>query len=142
MYQIKPSRGPSLFGAIFGLLIGVPFMIFWLSKASEGGVPSFGIFFGIAAFILLLVQIFLGFYNASAKDRIAHYDITSKGEESDTLDRLLKSSNEAREASSPELKSGSEKERFCPFCGACLARYFKFCHRCGKEQPSSTDGRN
>ena len=46
MYSVKPGRGPSLLGAVAALVIGVPFVIFWISKAAEMKAPGFFVFFG------------------------------------------------------------------------------------------------
>jgi hypothetical protein len=134
MYSIKPGRGPSLFGAIFALIVGVPFVIFWITVASKSGAPGFLVFFGIAFLIVVLVSVFRGFYNATSKNRISEYDITTKDEESDPMDRLISGPSNSG-SSSADVK----EKRFCPFCGTEHDSEFRFCPKCGKAQPADNN---
>jgi hypothetical protein len=128
MYSIKPGRGPSMMGAIIGLVIGVPFVLFWIGGASRIGAPPFFVFFGIAFLVVLLINVAMGFYNGMAKNRISQMDITTSAEEPDPLNRVAQAPPNAQ----PPLPGES---RFCPFCGRVLEQEFKFCPACGKAAP-------
>ena len=131
MYSIKPGRGPSMFGAIFALVLGVPFAIFWISQAVKMGAPGFMVFFGIAFLIAILFNVVRGFYNATSKDRISDYDITTQAEESDPMNRLAGCPTNAGSGS-----AGLTAQRYCPYCGAEHESGFGFCPKCGKPQPT------
>jgi hypothetical protein len=139
MYSIKPGRGPSIIGAVAALVIGVPFVIFWISQASQMGAPGFFIFFGFGFLVLLLVQIGKGFYNATSANRVSEFDITTQREETDPFDRLAPGFPGAGPASATApFTSKSSANCFCPFCGTELARDFRFCPKCGKPQEKSS----
>jgi hypothetical protein len=55
MHGIRPRRGKSATGAIISLVIGVPFVLFWITGAGKAGAPPFFIFFGFAFLVVLLV---------------------------------------------------------------------------------------
>ena len=93
MYSIKPGRGPSLFGAILALIAGVPFMIYWIASTIKDGAPGFFVFMGFVGLILVSVVAFIGFYNATSKNRISQFDITTKNEEFDPMDCLVSRSS-------------------------------------------------
>jgi hypothetical protein len=131
MYSIKPGRGPSLFGAIFALVLGVPFTIFWIVGAGKSGAPGFFVFFGIIFLVVILGRVFIGFYNATSKNRISQYDIATKNEESDPMDCLVSGSS-----NSGSSGTGMAEKRFCPFCGTEHDIGFQFCPKCGKTQPT------
>ena len=120
-----------MFGAIFALVLGVPFVIFWISKAIQMGAPGFMVFFGIVFLIVILANVFRGLYNATSKNRISEYDITTKVEESDPMDRLVRDSETVDSSG-----SGLTAKRFCPFCGAEHDANARFCPKCGKPQSS------
>ena len=134
MYSVKPGRGPSLIGAILALVVGVPFVLFWIGTASKMGAPGFFVFFGIMMLVAILVSVFIGFYNATSRDRISQFDITTKTEESDPFDRLVQTAPPEGQSGAPSPKQPAAAKPFCPYCGASLAQEFKFCPECGKPQ--------
>ena len=134
MYSLKPGRGPSLIGAVVALVIGVPFCIFWISIAVTKHAPVFFVFFGLAFLVLTLVMVGMGFYNATSRNRISQYDITSSGEERDPFERLASSPTSGSDPGSASAGGAHPAEGFCPFCGAKLDRGFNYCPKCGKPQ--------
>lgn len=135
MYSVKPGRGPSLLSAILALVIGVPFALFWLGTASRIHAPRFFIFFGIVFLLVLVASAFIGFYNATSKDRMSQFEITTPREERDPFDRLAPPPPPASGATAPAAQAVSAKQ-FCPFCGTQLGEGFNFCPKCGKPQPA------
>ena len=133
MFSVKPGRGPSLIGAIFGLVLGVPFAIFWIVTAAKMGAPGFMVFFGVIFLLAIIVQIAVGFYNSSAKNRISALDITTNQEESDPFNSLVQGDG-TNEVKHSGLEETIFEKTFCPFCGAKLDQAFKFCPKCGKPQ--------
>ncbi len=116
------------------LVIGVPFVIFWISKAAEMKAPGFFVFFGLAVLVLLVVNIGMSFYNATSRNRISQYDITTNKEEGDPFDRLAPPPARAEDAGSTSARGARSGEVFCPCCGTRLDQGFKYCPRCGKPQ--------
>lgn len=108
------------------LVVGVPFLIFWISMAYKMRAPGFFVFFGVAMLIFLVISAGIGIYNATSKDRISQYDITTPEEERDPFDRLAQSD------AKPPLK---EQAKFCPSCGTRIEKDFRFCPKCGAKQP-------
>jgi hypothetical protein len=131
MYSVKPGRGPSLMGAIIAVVVGLPCIFFFLSTAIREKAPGIIIFFCFAFLVMLLTGIFASLYNATAKNRVSAYDITTSAEESDPFACLAPSPN-----SSPATRQAVASP-FCPFCGAAVQSEFKFCPQCGKPQPES-----
>ena len=133
MYSVKPGRGPSLYGAIIALVLGVPFAIFWTSSASKMGAPPFFVFFGIVFVFLIVGQAIMGIYNATSKNRISQFDVTTDKEEGDPFQRLVTGQSQDKES------GASTAQRFCPYCGEPLKGEFRYCPKCGK--PTSEDVR-
>ena len=122
------------------LVVGIPFVIFWISTAAKAHAPGFFVFFGFVFLVALLVSVGMGFYNATSRNRISQYDITTGGEEGDPFDRLVPppaSGGDTDSATPPRTKAA---EAFCPSCGTKLDQGFNFCPKCGKprEQPSDS----
>ena len=130
MYSIKPGRGPSLLGAIMALVIGVPFALFWIAGTAKAGAPGFFVFFGVIFLIVTLVSVAVNFYNAASRNRISQFDVTTRQEESDPIERLISTDK-------PPIKTPPGAARFCPACGAGVEQSFQFCPQCGSKQPVS-----
>ncbi len=141
MYSIKPGRGPSLIGAILSLIIGVPFVLFWIGGAHKAGAPGFFVFFGVIMLAAIIITALLGLYNATARDRISEFDVTTRTEENDPFDSLAPPPPppSAHGPVSARAEQAPSK-RFCPYCGESLAQDFRFCPGCGKAQPGSASG--
>ena len=118
-------------GAIIALVVGVPFVIFWITSAAKMGAPGFMVFFGVAFFVILVIQIVKGFYNATSKDRISEIDITSDKEESDPFSRLVRKDSGIETHGSDSMEAVGANA-FCQFCGSKVGNDFKFCPKCGK----------
>lgn len=121
--------------SIMGLLLGVPFVIFWIVTASKSGAPVFFVFFGVAFLGFLVVQISIGFYNATSKNRISQVDITTDKEESDPFSCLTQK-DVTQDDQGTAIQEVIAGKTFCPFCGTKLEQAFKFCPKCGKPQPA------
>jgi hypothetical protein len=138
MFSVKPGRGPSLMGAVMMLVVGLPFSIFWIIQTSKQGAPGFFVFFGVVFLFATVVGAAINFYNATSKDRISQFDITTDKEESDPFDRLARGNSssvqESQSSAGPEIHLD---KKFCPFCGAELHSDYKFCPKCGKLEPEN-----
>lgn len=138
MYSVKPGRGPSLFGAVFGLVIGVPFMLFWIFSAMAHGAPVFFVFFGFLMLVGVIGFVVMNIYNAKAKDRLSQLDIVTQEEEGDGIAEAL--GLQERRADAQEDRQGDAQDgprkyagAFCPFCGEEAGREVDFCPHCGKD---------
>ncbi len=136
MYSVKPGRGPSLIGAILSLIIGVPFVLFWIGGAHKAGAPGFFVFFGVIMLVAIVITALLGLYNATARDRISEFDVTTNTEENDPFDSLAPPPPPPAHAQAAQASA----KRFCPYCGESLAQDFRFCPGCGKAHPGSASG--
>ncbi|MDF1799407.1 MAG: zinc ribbon domain-containing protein [Planctomycetota bacterium] len=88
MRSIKPGRGPSLVSAI-GSVIALVLVAGWIGLASSIGAPPYFLLFGFAMIVMILVGTAVNLYNATAKNRISTFDITSEDEESDPVASAL-----------------------------------------------------
>jgi hypothetical protein len=133
MYSIKPGRGPSLMGGIGGIAAAI-FGVIWTIGAASMGAPGFFVLFGVVFVGMATAGVIYNFYNATQKNRMSDFDITSANEESDPIAQALGHSSDT-----PDRKrSGSGFPRkfegdFCPFCGANVRSEFDFCPKCGKD---------
>ena len=134
MYSVKPGRGPSIMGGVGGI-IGALFGIFWTIGAVSMGAPTFFALFGIVFVVMSIVGAMYNFYNATSRNRMSSFDITTDIGERDPIEERMGIST---------LPSGSNKSGFprssrnipgeyCPFCGVKVAIDFNFCPKCGKE---------
>ncbi|HEY0454786.1 MAG TPA: zinc-ribbon domain-containing protein [Verrucomicrobiae bacterium] len=112
------------------LIVGVPFVIFWIGTAHKAGAPAFFTYFGVMMLLFLVVAVIMGFYNSQAKNRISQYDITTPEEEKDPF-------TPPANASAPPIKEDSATARFCPACGARVQKDFQYCPKCGAKQPQT-----
>lgn len=128
MYSIKPGRGPSLMGALGGIVVAIFSIAISVIAASEGG-PSIFIFFPATFAIFAIIGVIYNFYNATQKDRMSTLDITTDGEESDPVAQAMGHAPTARHA---EGNGRQLAGNFCPFCGSSVSAQFKFCPQCGK----------
>jgi hypothetical protein len=141
MYSVKPGRGPSAMGAIGGI-IAIAFGIFWIAMASSMGAPPFFIAFGVLFIVAAIAGVIYNAYNATAKDRVSNYEITTDREEQDPISRALGHGPAAPPSPPPDAAraggdSPGEGRRFegsfCPYCGAGVQGDFNFCPKCGKD---------
>lgn len=114
MKSIKPGRGPSMMEGI-GAIAGIAFCGIWMVFASRIGAPRIFVLFGLVGIVMLLVNAFYSFHNATAKKRFSSFDIAEDGEENDPLNERF-----------------GEKS-FCPYCGEKVESDHRFCSNCGKE---------
>ncbi|MHB1455081.1 MAG: zinc ribbon domain-containing protein [Saccharofermentanales bacterium] len=136
MRSIKPGRAPSMMSGVMSLAM-VAFGIFWMIMVSSMGggfFALFGIFFIIAA----IAQAVYAFKNATSKNRYSTFDITDENEEIDPLNEKFghSSPDDAEIPEQGSTESGSEDNRFCPYCGKSLQQDFEFCSKCGRKLPN------
>jgi succinate dehydrogenase/fumarate reductase cytochrome b subunit len=99
---------------------------------SSGGrqfdaMQRFGVIFLICFVGLAVAVVFYHLFNATARNRVSEFDITSGTEESDPVATAL------GHGELPASGKASDSERrFCPHCGKPTAADFQFCPRCGK----------
>lgn len=134
MYSVKPGRGPSFMGAIGGI-IGALFGVIWTVGAMSIGAPPFFALFGVLFVGMAIVSAVYNFYNATSRNRMSTFDVTTNAEESDPIADALGYRDASRQ--SPQGGSSLGPRQFpgdhCPFCGAKAGPDFDFCPKCGKD---------
>lgn len=131
MKSIKPGRGSSLEHGIGGL-IAVVFGIVWLKGAASMGAPSTMLVFGGLLVLVGILNAFLGFYNANAKNRLSEYDIVE--DEPDIFEQKLGNTQKEDTIDVVEKDANDiQKTAYCPYCGAKADENYAFCRACGKK---------
>ena len=133
MYSVKPGRGPSLMGGIGGIAVAI-FGVIWTVGAASMGAPGFFVLFGVVFIIMAIAGVIYNLYNATQKNRMSTFDITSGSEELDPIARAMGHTphgpaKDGSEGSKPRKFEGE----FCPFCGAKVTSEFDYCPKCGKD---------
>jgi hypothetical protein len=131
MYSIKPGRGPSAAGVV-GSIIAAVFGVIWTAGAASMGAPGVFIAFGVVFVLAAIGGGIYNLYNATATNRVSHFDIVHASAEPDPLSPRI---SNARTPSAPITGAVSG---FCPFCGNGLAPEFAFCPKCGKAVPPTS----
>ena len=133
MYSVKPGRGSSLIGGIFGIF----FAIFGIAFAVNvwEGAPGFAKLFLLVWIGLALSGVVGSFYNATQKNRVSSFDIVHSHEEVDPIDRALGYAPDPPRPAAPagQGTGASEKANVCPGCGTPLEPSFEFCPKCGRD---------
>ncbi|MBC2593427.1 zinc-ribbon domain-containing protein [Ruficoccus amylovorans] len=143
MYSVKPGRGPSLMGGVGGIVAAV-FGIIWTIGAASMGAPVFFTAFGAVFVLAALGMAAYNFFNATSKNRLSNFDITSGHEEHDPLAQALGYERRERHPHDHRRPPGQHQApptgnprkypgEHCPFCGAKVEPNFDFCPRCGKD---------
>jgi len=88
MYSVKPGRGPSIMGAIGGVVAAV-FAVIWTVGAASKGAPGFFVLFGVVFVIMAIAGVIYNLYNATQKNRISTFDITKGSEEPDPIAQAM-----------------------------------------------------
>jgi len=134
MHSIKPGRGSSLIGAVMGLG-AVVFGIFWTYMAYSNGAPLFFAGFGVFFVVMALVGVITSIYNATQKNRISSFDITSGSEEFDPIAKAMGfAPSRTQDDTNGTATRQYDASGFCPFCGNQVENpEHKFCARCGKK---------
>ena len=130
MYSVKPGRGPSLLGAIVGIVVAI-MGVFWTFTATSHGAPALFAVFGVFFVILALGGVLYNMFNATSPNRVSTYDITGPGEERDPVGDALIRSRPIGAETAPGLPAGSSPA-YCSGCGRKLEGSFKFCPGCGR----------
>ncbi len=139
MKSIKPGRGPSgmnFVSTIGGVIFGVLWTVCAFAMTGGGAFGLIGLIFplfGVVFVVIGIIQAVYHYKNATGKDRYSAFDITEDGEEGDPSWRWVQGA-EPWERSAPPRPPESGAE-FCPYCGAKLQEDFRFCPKCGREQP-------
>ena len=137
MYSLKPGRGPSLAGVVVGVVVFV-FGIIWTSAALSMGAPPFFVLFGIVFVLMAIGGVIYNFYNATQKNRMSTFDVTTGTEEVDPIAKAFghgpqTSSDRPDQAQSRNGRPRKFEGDFCPFCGAKAKPDFDYCPKCGKD---------
>ena len=127
MYSVKPGRGPSLMGGFAGIVAAV-FGVIWILIAGSIGAPPIIRLFGGLFVILAIGSSIYNLINATRRDRMSTFDITTGSEEQDPLTRLIRNSETNGSAGTRKYPG-----KFCPFCGVEVHEDFDFCPTCGKD---------
>lgn len=134
MYSIKPGRGPSLMGGIVGIVVAV-FGVVWTVGAMSMGAPPFFALFGLAFVGIAIAGVVYNLYNATSRNRMSSFDVTTDREEQDPIAGALGHGEPPRK--SPPKSPPAQPRKFpgdhCPFCGAKVAVDFDYCPQCGKD---------
>jgi hypothetical protein len=133
MYSVKPGRGPSMMGAVGGIVVAV-FGIVWMLGAASAGAPRPFVLFGVVFVGLALAGVAYNVYNATQKNRMSSFDVTTESEEQDPIARVL---GHAPRPPDPDETRDKKPRRFagefCPFCGAKASPEFDYCPKCGRD---------
>ena len=135
MYSIKPGRGPSLMGGVAGIIVAA-FGVIWTVVATSMGAPPLFALFGIVFVLATVAGAIYHFYNAGARNRISHFDITTDREESDPIADALGHTRPPRPSTSPRSTDADPRQipgDFCPYCGEPAEPHYDFCPKCGKD---------
>lgn len=136
MYSIKPGRGPSLMGVVGGaaaVVIGIG----WTVMAMRMGAPGFFALFGVVFVLVAVAGVVYNLANATQKNRMSSFDVTTGREEPDPIARAL--GHAPREpGAGTTAAGGADREgdgptpNFCPSCGAQLQPGDEYCRGCGR----------
>ena len=132
MYSVKPGRGPSMMGALGGVFAAI-FGVIWTVGALSMGAPCFFALFGVVFVVMALVSAVYSYHNATQKNRMSAFDITTGDAEPDPIAEALghgaSRSREKTQTQTPRRYEGG----FCPLCGASAQPEFDYCPKCGKD---------
>ena len=131
MKSIKPGRGPSMMGGLMSIAMAI-FGFLWVIVTINAGGGVFAAF-GLIFIVIAIIQAVYHFKNASGKNRYSTFDIVDGQEEPDPLHQQYGAPFEYENAES--YGPQSERNHFCPYCGAKIQNDFAFCSRCGKKLP-------
>lgn len=134
MYSIKPGRGPSLMGGIGGIIVAVVGVI-WTVVAISLGAPVVFALIGVVFTSFVIAGAVYNLYNATSRNRMSDFDITTDGEERDPIADALGHGGTSRQSPEDAMSKGPRKfpGDHCPFCGVKVAADFDYCPKCGKD---------
>ena len=134
MYSVKPGRGPSLMGGIMGIVVAV-FGVIWTVGAISMGAPAFFALFGLLFVGMSIAGVVYNLYNATSRNRISTFDVTTDREEGDPIADALGHGAASPQSSHSPPSKGPRKfpGEHCPFCGIKVAADFDYCPKCGKD---------
>jgi hypothetical protein len=101
MHRIRPGRGSSATRAVISLVIGVPFVLFWIKGAGKAGAPPFFLLFGF----ILLMALLIG----AGKKLLAAGEDAAEWNQNNALPQLV---SEARIVSKRVEVSGGERSTY------------------------------
>ena len=99
----------------------------------SGGTGTIFTVFGVVFTLVCVVMAIYEFTNATRPNRFSEIDIVDGHEEQDPLnayfgEKLVKDDSDRE-------KSPAKEEKFCPACGAKMAKSYEYCPSCGEQQP-------
>ena len=119
MYSVKPGRGPALMGGIGGIVVAV-FGVVWTVGAMSMGAPPFFALFGLLFVGMAIAGVVYNFYNATSRNRLSTFDVTTDREEGDPIADALGRGGASRQSAQNDSSKGPRKfpGEHCPFCAA------------------------
>ena len=134
MYSVKPGRGPSLMGGIGGIVVAV-FGVIWTVGAMSIGAPPIFALFGLLFVGMAIAGVVYNLYNATSRNRISTFDVTTHREEGDPIADALDQGAASHQSPHSPPSKGPRKfpGEHCPFCGTKVAADFDYCPKCGKD---------
>ena len=116
MHSIKPGRGPSLMGGIVGIVVAV-FGVIWTVGAWSAGAPPVFALFGLLFVGLAIAGVVYNLYNATSRNRVSSFDVTTEREEGDPMADALGHGAESRQPPQGAPPEGPRKfpGDHCPF---------------------------
>lgn len=130
MKSVKPGRGPSMMGAIAGVIVAI-FGLFWTATAASMGAPSIFPIFGILFIALAVAGVVYNYKNATGENRMSIYDITDAEEEPDPFNKYF--GHDGADADYSRDLRDEKDYKFCPYCGEALKKGYIYCPKCGKQ---------
>jgi hypothetical protein len=121
-------------GGVGGIVVAI-FGIFWTITATSMHAPPFFVLFGIGFVVIAIVGAAYNFYNATNRNRMSDFDVTTDREESDPVAQALGFGNKSQSPGQTEAPKGMRRfpGEHCPFCGVKVASDFDYCPKCGKD---------
>ena len=110
------------------------FGVFWTIMAASMGAPGFFVLFGVVFVLIAIGGVVYNFHNATHKNRISTFDITTQNEESNPIAQAM--GHAPHPSDTGQSGTGSPRKYeggFCPFCGEKANSEFDYCPKCGKD---------
>jgi xanthosine utilization system XapX-like protein len=121
-------------GGIGGIVAAV-FGVIWTVGALSIGAPPFFALFGLVFVGMAIAGAVYNFYNATNRNRMSTFDVTTDVEEGDPIATALGHGRTANQTSPGEVSQRPRKfpGEHCPFCGAKAGPDYDYCSKCGKD---------
>jgi hypothetical protein len=118
-----------------GGIVAAVFGVIWTVGAMSMGAPPFFALFGLLFVVMAIAGVVYNFYNATSRNRMSTFDVTTDREEMDPIADALGQRGTSRESRRGNSSKGPRQfpGEHCPFCGAKAGADFSFCPTCGKD---------